>query len=314
MGTVNLVQADEIDWSAYEAETEDRAKVKKADSWVMQVADLFDGRGPEHEGARLPWAKVEHDVRLRAGELTVWAGVNGNMKSFLLGQIVTCLMAQGQKCLIASFEMKPPKTLQRMIRQSAKGPNPTVEYQVAWQEWASEYLWLYDQQGSVTPERVFAVCRYAAQELGIKHFVIDSMMKVVSHEDDYNGQKNFLDQLTTIARDYGMHVHMVHHMRKQASEREAGGKADIKGSGAITDQADNVITVWLNKPKKEAMDTGGEFDPDEADMVLGVVKQRNGEWEGKIALWLERRSLQFVATPNGRAMDIAPDFEMARAA
>jgi hypothetical protein len=43
-------------------------------------------------------------------------------------------------------------------------------------------------------------------------------MKCVAGEDDYNGQKTFVDELTAIARDYGMHIHLVHHI-KQAGQR-----------------------------------------------------------------------------------------------
>jgi twinkle protein len=63
-------------------------------------------------------------------------------------------------------------------------------------------LWLYDQQGSVKTDALMGVIRYCANELKIQHIVIDSLMKCVSGEDDYNAQKDFVDELCSVARDY----------------------------------------------------------------------------------------------------------------
>ncbi|MCZ9335993.1 bifunctional DNA primase/helicase, partial [Klebsiella pneumoniae] len=81
-----------------------------------------------------------------------------------------------------------------------------------------------------------AVVRYAAVELGVTHFMVDSLMKCVQGEDDYNGQKAFVDELTAIARDHGLHIHLIHHIKKPANEDHKPSKYDMKGSGAITDQ------------------------------------------------------------------------------
>ncbi|OGO94414.1 MAG: hypothetical protein A3F10_02720 [Coxiella sp. RIFCSPHIGHO2_12_FULL_42_15] len=61
---------------------------------------------------------------------------------------------------------------------------------------------------------------------------------------------------------------------------------DIKGTGSITDLADNVFTVWRNKNK----------EPSEPDAILQCDKQRNGEWEGKISLWFDSVSLHYLET------------------
>jgi twinkle protein len=112
-------------------------------------------------------------------------------------------------------------------------------------------------------------------------------MKCVRGEDDYNGQKSFVDELTAIARDYGMHVHLVHHIKKLENELKRPDKFDVKGTGAITDQVDNVLLVWRNKADKRT-------PQDDEDANLIVCKQRNGEWEGRIKLWFDRGSQQFV--------------------
>src|SRR6185369_11394508 len=122
---------------------------------------------------------------------------------------------------------------------------------------------------------------------------------------DYTGQKNFVDALCSLGRDTGMHIHLVAHSRKKANESEAPGKMDVKGSGSITDQVDNVLTCWRNKPKEERRQADDvRYSPHDPDALLICDKQRNGEWEGRIALWFDPASLQFVESSNGLPMDM----------
>jgi twinkle protein len=139
---------------------------------------------------------------------------------------------------------------------------------------------------------------------GVVRGVIDSLMKCGIAEDDYTRQKNFLDQLCSIARDTDCHVHLIAHSRKGADEMKPPGKMDVKGSGAITDQVDNVLAVWRNKKKEldiEKGDFAGKSDP---DCLLICDKQRNGEWEGRVALWLDRESMQYTEDGYAESVDL----------
>jgi twinkle protein len=155
------------------------------------------------------------------------------------------------------------------------------------------YLWLYDQQGTTSADQVIAMARYCAVEKGVQHVFIDSLMKCVSGEDDYNAQKAFVDELTSLARDHNVHVHLIHHIRKLQSEEIKPNKNDIKGSGSISDQVDNVLMVWRNK-KKEHDAQNGSVDPMIPDAYLMCEKQRNGEAEDWYSLWYLKDSQQFV--------------------
>jgi twinkle protein len=84
-------------------------------------------------------------------------------------------------------------------------------------------------------------------------------------------------------------------MRKGSDEKSIGGKFDLKGSGSITDQADNVFIVWKNKEKAQLVaENPHYFDREVPDAVLVCEKQRNGEWEGKLKLWFDYKSQQFI--------------------
>jgi twinkle protein len=186
---------------------------------------------------------------------------------------------QNQKVCIASFEMKPRATLARMCKQAAGAPQPTNRFVDAVINHATGRLWLYDKMGQTDPAHLLAIMRYAAKKLGIQHFVVDSLMKVVKGEDDYNGQKYLVDELCAIAKDHDMHIHLIHHIKKLASEDQTPGKFDAKGSGAITDQVDNMLIHWRNKKKEGDREVGKKVSEEEPDALLICSKQRNGEWE-----------------------------------
>ena len=304
-----MIFADEIDFAAYEQETDAQQKVKPAGLWIQELMERIKSPVKAVQ-AVMPWRKTHGMVQFRPGEVTVWGGANGNGKSLVTGQIALSLCAQGEKVCIASFEMKPSKTLERMGRQfSGFNPNDPafsgsdeatkelLDVYQQFKEWTDGRLWLYDQQGTVTTRQVCAVVRYCAKERGITHFFVDSLMKCVSGEDDYNGQKLFVDELTAIARDNGIHIHLVHHIRKPADESHKPSQYDYKGSGSITDQVDNVISVWRNKAKEKKRDEGKAIEDKDPDALLICDKQRNGEWEGSIGLWFDRPSMQYVGGP-----------------
>ena len=71
-------------------------------------------------------------------------------------------------------------------------------------------------------------------------------------------------------------------------------KFDVRGSASITDLADNVFTVWRNKPKEAERDNGGSSRAGDSDCLLIVDKCRHGTWEGRIQLWYDMPSQSFV--------------------
>jgi len=308
-----VIDGDEINFAEYMAETESRQKVRKASEYIDEVIDSLFSGAPE-PGACLPWNKTHKHFRFRNGEVTLWIGINGHGKSLVTGQAGLSLLGQGVKACIASFEMKPRKTLARMGRQWAgQAPTRDITNQFAVEqardtyrqfgEWTDDKLWLYDQQGTVKPETVLGVVRYCAVELGIGHVFIDSLMKCIKAEDDYNGQKDFVNELCALAADLDIHIHLVHHIKKLPNEDQEPGKFDAKGSGSITDQVDNVLVIWRNKRKEKDMKAGKPIDTDEPDALVICDKQRNGEWEGKVGLYFDNSSNQFAAAFNAKPMN-----------
>jgi twinkle protein len=295
----SVIEIDDINWEEYEQSTHNSRKIKEKSHYSEEVRKYFEG-SLIARGSHLPWDTHGLFVGLRPSEVSVWAGINGHGKSLLLGQCVLSLIQQGQKCLIASFEMRPEITLARMARQATGMRVPTELSLDNFDKWKKNHLYLLYHHGMIDAEQMLAVCRYASAELGVQHIVIDSLMKCVKGEDDFNGQKDFVNALCSIAQDTGMHIHLVHHMRKGSDEKHLPGKFDLKGSGSISDQVDNVFIVWRNKGKAVERQETGATDETVADAFLICEKQRNGEWEGRMPLWFEGDSQQYVGEMHGR--------------
>lgn len=305
---------DTIDLAHYLKAPDFAAKVKPASSWLDQVIEHFE-TPQELRGAKLPWAKAHDRIRLREGEVSLWPGTNYSGKSLITGQVGLGLTRQDIRVCIASLEMKPYKTMQRMTRQAAGGNEPSVDYMRRFHRWTDNRLWIFDHMGEIEATKMLALARYCAAELAIRHFFIDSLMKCVRGEDDYNGQKDFVGGLCSIALQTGMHIHLVHHTRKPADDSYQPNRFDSKGSGAITDQVDNVFTTWRNRPKEKALEkaTAERVEPEEKiicmpDTLLICDKQRHGEWDGKIGLFFDDKSQAYrdlMDTP-WRGMDL-PD-------
>ncbi len=294
MTRYNTIQDDEINFDAYMLMTDHAHKVKSAGQFAEDVESHFH----DHTAPRGPgtcFTKIQHLLRFRPHEVTLWAGYSGHGKSLLLGQSVIGFAMQGEATCIASMEMKPITTLARMTRQAARTRVPDKDFIAGFCDAMDAGLYLYDHQGMVERDRLVAVIRYAAEEKHCKHFVIDSLMKCGIGEDDYNAQKHFLDCLCTVARDSGIHIHLVVHSRKAKDEMTPPGKHDIRGGASISDQADNVLIVWRNKAKEAALleNKPAHADP---DAFLFCGKQRNGEWEGALPLFFDTESQQFSET------------------
>jgi len=270
---MNVLDFDEF--AKYIDETNHIAKLHTADSYTDDVIERFY-KPIAQSGDSLPFASMEHKFRFRPGEVTIWSGFNGHGKSLLLGQVMMHMISHHLKrvCL-ASMEMKPVTTLSRMARQFLHNPQPKKDELKEYFELIGPYCWLYDHQGVVVSKELVAAMKYAARDLKVDHFVVDSLMKCGIPEDDFNRQKSFVDELCSIGRDTNMHIHLVCHSRKGQDESKVPGKMDIRGSGTITDQVDNVITVWRNKDMNR---------PQGEDALMIIDKQRNGEWEGQLMM------------------------------
>jgi len=289
---------------SYEARIEGGRIISLSDPELQERIRARLRGDKEFIGDPFPWGRLTDDFRLRMGEMTVWAGYNGSGKSQLLGNIMAWLLPMKKVC-IASMEMPLDMLAIRMYRQISGTNIPSPEYVEKINKKLEGRLFLYNVLGSITADRAFALARYCADELGINHLVIDSMVKCGTGADGETNarQTRLVNTLQSIIQQKNMHIHLVHHLRKGTSEGHLPNKFDLKGAGEIADLTDNLVLVWRNKPKEDAKGKSNYKDfEDRPDCVLSCVKQRHGECEPKVGLYFHTASLQYTVY-DGRKLD-----------
>lgn len=300
---------DQMTVALRDARTMDPAELRNA----AEFGDaMWDELNRVDDGIVLPWRNTRESLRLRHGELSIWAGINGHGKTSLISQVIGDCATNAVRCCVASMEWRTPVWLMRMGKQIAATTNPTREYFRAISESFRETLWTFDVSGSTKAARILEVFRYARKRYRIELFCIDNLTKCGFADDDYTGQKQFVEALADFARQEDCHVMLVAHMRKGESEDHPSGKMGVKGSGGITDMATTVIEIWRNKAREMAIATartaeryGANAQVDEkylapqgkrsAGTMLIVHKQNATGLHPAFKLWYDPESGQFVS-------------------
>jgi twinkle protein len=286
----------------------DPPDIKRPNDYRDKVWDYYYPPKGTFLGISPPWRKAHSIIKFRPAELSIWLGYSGSGKSQMLGQVLLSTIEQGKQVCIASMEMIPENFLYKLTRQASAGElKPNRGYYDSVLDILHNNVFIFERTGTAKRERLLASFEYVYKRYGVDQFLIDSLMKLDIAEDDYNSQKSFIEQLCDFKNKFKVHVHLITHSRKRMNESEAPSKMDAKGTGAITDLADNVFVVWRNKRKEvliekemaKEMLTAGEMKElqtlrHDADTFWKCEKQRNGDYEGTIRLYFHRQSFQFT--------------------
>jgi twinkle protein len=267
-------------------------------------------------GKPLPWEEYEDKFGFRPCEVTMWGGYNGSGKSMLITHIMNHLGKLDDKSIYASLEMTKGRTAHRAMRQANSGYKPSDEYAAAVMDNMSKSMWLIDNQKSIKPDEMLEKLEYSIARYGIKHVTIDPLAKCVQREDDWSGQKEFVEKLTDFAHETKVHVNLVVHAKKGENATNRIDKMSIKGSGGMVDMTDNLFILQKNIKKYMIIELieKGVLDPNskdddvvkklkvlkQGDYYLNCEKQRNGEWEGSIPLWFDKQTFQFLSSEGSK--------------
>ena len=233
--------------------------------------------GKQVKGLRLPWSKVHDEVGLPTG-VTLLAGANASFKSTLASQILLW----------------------------ACSDNPTTEWYDRFESWSEQKIFIFDQLGSISPEKVLGAV-HAFGTAGCKLVCVDSLMMCsVGGGDNSSSMENeraFVSSLIGIARTHDMAVILVHHLRKPSQlangQQYIGTKWDIRGSGQIVDLAALVLLASSDQKKTELIqkrdkfgvtltDQENEYVEKHSCLSLQVAKNRYSASEGRINLWRQK--------------------------
>lgn len=256
------------------------------------------------KGYPLGFHHTNEGFLIREHELTIITGQNGSGKTMWLSHVILNQLKDNRKCIIASLEMHPILTVNRMITQDLGSPEPTRDYVNEFIDKMKNKLYIYRQDGITNTETMYAMIEYAYHIFDCRIFVIDSLMKMYDiAEDNYDAQKRFVDRLTAIARKYPIHIFLVAHTRKLKDIYDQPTKNDVHGSNHIVNLADNLICVWRNKWKEKQIDDDRLTDDEIRtipDVKVFVQKQRNyiGEnGEPTFNFYYDRKGMRYKDRP-----------------
>lgn len=211
--------------------------------------------------------------RFRPAELTLWTGVSSHGKSTLLNYLLLMLSVKTTRpVLIVSFEMQPAKVLRRLMLACGMVIANPKDVRDALRDMKHRLLFC-DKEGSIEKAELFELLNYAYARYGISHVGIDSLMRIRGLEENYPAQNEFVTDLATFAHETGVHVHLVAHPRKSPGHNSPEAH-DIKGSGHIRDNADNILVVWRNREKEKMIEEKKPGTDKMPDAILKVEKDR----------------------------------------
>lgn len=223
------------------------------------------------EGIGLPF---DFPLRLRRKEVTLWMGVKGCGKSTLLDFVTVGAMAQGERALVASFEMPWEDTNDKLCRQAFGGlyfdkrilkkceadPEKRANFLAAAREqtiethrWLAKSLWYYVHVGIAHWRQLIDDMRWARRRLGITFFVVDNFMRLGISKDDYAQQADCMIAFAGLAMELDAHIVVVIHQAKESAKKNRndsfGSAASASGAHEIGDNAHNVVEIQRDDKK-----------------------------------------------------------------
>lgn len=318
-GTDMNIIPDSIDFAAHLAATEHKQAIKHAPLFLEDLKKSYR-TDTKQKRVYLPWEKTKNMFHLRKGELTLWAGPSGNGKTLAVNQMVLSLLGQEQKVCLASLELTAAETFKRFLRlysglcfadyefldeRQIQMLDEKADEMMGW----TQKMWLFHRIGDVSPEIILGSIRWSVEKFGVEHFVIDNLQKIIKDTDNYNAEKNFVASLFDIAKETGVHIHLVHHTKKPEKTGSEPDKSCIKGSGSITDIIDNAFLVWINQDKKNDVEKNGEKSAkkDDPDTFIKCIKQRHyagaASGEQTKGLYFEPQSSQLQGSKSDHLME-----------
>lgn len=237
-------------------------------------------------------------IRFLPGEVTIWTGYSFHGKSTLLNQLALAAAMEGQGVAIGSFEMRGELTCEKLSRCLAFKADviPILDDCL---NWMTGKIWIYDIVDIVTQEKVFALMLYSVMRHGVKHIIIDSLMKCDVSSEDYEGQRVFLNKLIAFCNEHEVHGHIVAHPRKAEDDSKIPDVMDIHGGQSVSGQPANIITVWKNSKKADKREDGKLKNGEEheiPDAFAYIRKNRSLQDRYSVGLWFHRGCNRFTAT------------------
>lgn len=247
----------------------------------------------------------------RPTELSAVTGETSSGKTtFAAAFIPFCISQRGHAVLIASFEMKPPAIVRKMIQMTKGRPLHELkeeEIDDAFDFISDLPIYFIDTYGEMGLKELKACIYRAKKEFDVEFIVLDHLHFFLKYNAEFERQAidTALRTIKSWAMDLGVHIALVVHPTKLTYDNSVVRLNDLKGSSGLKQIPDNVFSIWRDRSIDTTKNPKNEI-------VLYVLKVRDDQGdEGKVILTFDKRSQSYsdsgpgVMTPaEGR---VSPD-------
>lgn len=193
--------------------------------------------------------------------VTILSGKRASGKSTIGSTFILNAIEQGVPCAAYSGELSPSRFLEWILLPATESkyigyttdpktnkhlPTVSTEIENRIREWIKGKLYLFDDSETFEDDmqtavlKVFEMC---ARRYGCKLFLIDNLLSLLPQGDDeIKLQARVIKKIKAFAKKYKAHVIVCAHPRKEKADATFTSDS-VSGSSAITDLADNVISI-----------------------------------------------------------------------
>ena len=196
---------------------------------------------------------------LKKGALVTVCAGSGIGKSLFCKEVAYHLLSQGKKVGYIALEESVKRTMQGLMSIRLNKPlhlNTTLveeaELKAAWNEVASDNLYLYDHFGSTDSDNLLNRIRYLNKALGCGYIFLDHLSIVVSGASADQDERRLIDKtmtnLRTLVEETGISLTIVSHLKRIEGNRGhedgvAVSLGHLRGSQAIAQLSDQVLSL-----------------------------------------------------------------------
>ncbi len=192
-------------------------------------------------------------IGFKRKHVSVWSGYRGCGKSSLLNMLILNAANQGYKSALWTGELDGDeekkwlylqaagKTYNRQARENFFYTPDDVCKMI--DPWIDKYFWIFNNNYGNDFENILDEIRKLVEKECLDMVVLDNLMTLNVDGldgDKYDKQKNLMIELTNLARELNIHIHIVAHPNKSGTFLRPN---NISGSGHIPDLAQNVFII-----------------------------------------------------------------------
>jgi replicative DNA helicase len=269
-------------------------RIERMKAVVLQ--DLPESVFKERQGIYTGFAPLKN-IKLVNGAMVVVAGRPSMGKTAFCLKIALNVAHTNTPVMIYSLEMSLDQVYHRLVSMNDKIPltqfaeENTEAFNKAKLSKCRSLPIYIDDDGSLTIEQLRRTARDMIRKHGVKLIIIDYLQKMNGAEGQskYEETTDIANGIKAIAKELDVPVIVACQLNRAVmnTKEKIPGLSDLRGSGAIEENADIVIFPFrphvykLQRPKEE-----GGMNYFEDDAIVYVSKNRQGETGNFPLMWM----------------------------